>query len=143
MRREATFEDAFLQAQSCDLLQCVRGGCLLSVGFVDAVGPSLSSLEAGSPGYGPRKEFFLLAGQAIVHQSSGAAFSQPKPFGKIKACRSTYAIWLKNSILLIKQGKVARLLKLLKKQHPSFFNGIIEQRRPRSMVPYFGLLLGY
>ena len=77
VRRQATFVDAFLQAQSCDLLQCVRGGCVLSAGFVDAVGPSLSSLEAGSSGYGPRKEFFLLAGQAIVQQGSGALLLQP------------------------------------------------------------------
>ena len=52
---------------------------MLGVGFVDAVGPSLSSLEAGSSGYGPRKEFFLLAGHAIVQRGSGKAPSQLWP----------------------------------------------------------------
>lgn len=71
VRRDAAFADAFLQAQSCDLMQCVRGGCVLNAQFIDVLGATLCSLEGGSIGYGPRREFFNLAGQFMVQDCSG------------------------------------------------------------------------
>lgn len=75
VRRGSVFADACLQAQCSELLQSVTSGCILEVAFSDALGSSLSAAEPGSYGHGPRKEFFLLAGEDLVDRSNG----EPEP----------------------------------------------------------------
>ena len=63
--------DAFQQAQATELLQTTMGGCIISAAFADIPSRTPGALEAGSAGHGPRKEFFLLAGQGMLEQPAG------------------------------------------------------------------------
>jgi hypothetical protein len=65
------FADACLQAQYSEVLHSVTGGCMVDAAFSDVLGSSLSATEPGSSGHGPRKEFFLLAGEDLVDRSHG------------------------------------------------------------------------
>lgn len=70
------FSDAFLQAQCSELLQSATGGCMVEAAFTDALGATPAATEAGSWGHGPRKEFFLLAGQGMVDSYNGEQFDE-------------------------------------------------------------------
>lgn len=63
--------DAFQQAQATELLEGTSGGCIIEVSFTDVLSHSPAAIEAGSAGHGPRKEFFLLAGQGMLEQPAG------------------------------------------------------------------------
>ena len=71
VRRGSVFQDAFLQTRCSELLQATQGGCVVEAAFSDALGASPAATEAGSWGHGPRKEFFLLAGQGMVDGYDG------------------------------------------------------------------------
>ena len=47
----------------------------MQAAFVNVLGSKATSLEMGATGRGPQKEFFLLAGQAMITQGSGKALN--------------------------------------------------------------------
>ena len=73
VRRSHAFEDAFRQVKACEWLQTRQGSILISPRFVDEAAGEPSALEPGE-GHGPRKEFFLLAGQGMLQQPEGARY---------------------------------------------------------------------
>ena len=59
------------EAQGCEAHESEAQGCDAQGCEAHELETQQASLEEGGGGYGPRREFFLLAGQAMIQKAAG------------------------------------------------------------------------